>query len=189
MDIASEEEMEYRRYVYICEGVTDEDKLKKLGCLFVVPTGGKYIRKEITSFLKKLAQYRKFVLILDPDGPGNEIRKRVETYCTQPVIQVFASQEKANNGKKIGIAQMNMEDLKQLVFPFVRHDMLLDENLSFEEDDFYDLRLVGGAKAKERRMKLVEKYSLPYTSAKKVMEYLWMLGINSKTLEEDLKDE
>lgn len=189
MDIASEEEMESRRYAYICEGITDEDKLKKLGCLFVVPTGGKYIRKEITAFLKNLSQYRKFVLILDPDGPGNQIRKRVESYCTQPVIQVFANQEKANDGKKIGIAQMDMEDLKQLIFPFVRHDMLLDENLPFEEDDFYDLGLVGGESAKERRMKLVEKYSLPYTSAKKVMEYLWMLGVPYRQLKEDLENE
>ena len=31
------------RYLYVCEGKTDSEKLKKLGCLFVVETGGKYI--------------------------------------------------------------------------------------------------------------------------------------------------
>ena len=40
-------ERENRRYIYICEGTTDEDKLKKLGCLFVVKTGGKFIKKDI----------------------------------------------------------------------------------------------------------------------------------------------
>jgi len=33
------EEINNRRYCYVIEGVTDEDKLKKIGCLFVVNTG------------------------------------------------------------------------------------------------------------------------------------------------------
>ena len=49
------------RYLYVCEGKTDSEKLKKLGCLFVVETGGKYIQKECW---KKIFKKRKRMQIL-----------------------------------------------------------------------------------------------------------------------------
>lgn len=183
------EMMENRRYAYICEGVTDEDKLKKLGCLFVVPTGGKFIRPEIRAFIRELSRYRRLVLVLDPDGPGKAIRDRVTRISASEPINIYADKKEAIQNGKVGIAQMSMESLGGLLFSAIRHDMYVDENLSFEEEDFDDLGLTSGEGSKTRRMVLVEKYHLPYTSGKKVMEYLWMLGINRQTLEEDLENE
>ena len=36
-----------RKYLYVVEGNSDEDRLKKLGVTYIIKTGGKFIRPEI----------------------------------------------------------------------------------------------------------------------------------------------
>lgn len=172
-----------KRYAYVIEGVTDEDKLKKLGCLFVIKTGGKYIRPEIMTFLEEVHKVRELVIITDPDGPGRDIENRIMKRVG-PCLVAHAEKKKAIYNDKVGVAEMKKEDLKELLKPFIRHDLFCDERLSLEDDDFYDLGLVGPG-SKEKRMKLVNKYHLPYTSAKNVEDAMLMLA---KTKEDILKD-
>lgn len=184
--MASIEKHPDRRYLYVCEGITDEDKLKKLGCFFVITTGGLFVRPEIKTFLKACHEVRDIVFVLDPDGPGKKIRAVMEEIIG-PCLHIDVKKKLAIQKNKVGIAQMGMEDLKEYLRPFINHDLFVDENLSFDEDTFYDLGLVGPG-SKEKRMKLIEKFSIPYTSAKKVEDCLWMLGIDRKMVEEVLHD-
>lgn len=176
-----------RRYCYVCEGQHDESKLKALGCLFVVKTGGKYIRKEILYFLKEVRKYREIVLLADPDGPGREIEKKV-TSAIGPCLIVHAKKSEAIHRGKVGIEEMKNDDLKELIRPFIRHDLFTDETLSLDDEDFFDLGLEG-KDSKVKRMKLVEKYHLPTTSSKAVEDALLMLGKTKSDIEGDLADE
>lgn len=171
-----------RRYLYVCEGQTDEDKLKKLGCFFVMTTGGKYIRPEISSFLKEVHKVREIVIITDPDGPGKAIRERVEKYVG-PCLNLNAEKKLARDEKKgkVGIAQMDMEDLKTLLWPCISHDIKCDEVFPFDEEDYYSFGLFND---KKKRMKLVEKYHIPFTSNKKVEDCLLMLNISKDEIME-----
>lgn len=170
------------RYVYVCEGKTDSDKLKKLGCLFVVETNGKYIKKELIEFLKEVHKKREIVLVLDPDTPGSQIRERL----LKELGNCLICRAKQNNAKdkhnKIGIAQMKMEDLKEIIAPFVKHDLFIDENLSLEDDIFIDLGLTG-ANSTIRRQKIIDYYHLPFHTTKKILDALLMLSISRNDLE------
>jgi|GEM_PF-379046 len=176
-----------RRYAYVCEGQTDEDRLKKCGCLFVVTTGGKYIRSPILEFLKEVSKVRDLVLVTDPDGPGSDIARRVQKEVG-PCLRALPEKQKAIKDGKVGIAQMSMEDLKELLRPFIRHDLFSDENLSLEEDDLLDLGLIGpGSKA--RRDRIVDRYHLPLTSGKNVLDELEMLSVGPAEIKEILENE
>ena len=177
----------YRRYCYIVEGMMDEDKLKKLGCLFVIKTGGKYIRPEIIRFIKNVSEHRFLVLVTDPDGPGRQIRERIQREVGECFV-AEAKKEDAIKKGKVGIAEMKMEDLKTLLKPYVHHDLFVDENLSLEDEDFLDLGLTG-PEGKQKRMKLIKRYSIPYTSKKNVLDAMLMLGKTKQDLEEELEDE
>lgn len=177
-----------RRYCYVCEGKTDESKLKQLGCLFVVITGGKYIRKEILQFLKEVKKVREIVIITDPDGPGKQIEEKI-TEEVGPCLVAHAEKKKALYKGKVGIAEMDLENLKALLRPFIRHDLFVDENLSLEDEDFYELGLSGGTNAKAKREILMEKYHIPYSSSKNVEDALLMLGKSRLDIEEDLSDD
>lgn len=175
------------RYAYIVEGATDEDKLKKLGCLFVIKTGGKYIRPDIMDFIYEVSKVRPLVLLTDPDGPGRDIADRIEKRVGS-CIRAEVNKKDAIKKGKVGIAEMHMDDLKEVLRPYVHHDLFTDENLSLGEDDFYDLGLEGpGSKAK--RMKLVERYHIPYTSSKNVEEALLMLCVSREQILEIIKDD
>ena len=178
-------ERENRRYIYICEGATDEDKLKKLGCLFVVKTGGKFIKKDIISFLQLCYKVRELVIITDPDGPGRDIKNYIEEKVG-PCHVIEAKKADAIKKGKVGIAQREREDLKKLLRPYIRHDITVDENLSFEDETFEELGLTGaGSKAKRR--KLVGKYHLIYTSSKNVEDARLRLCKTREELREDIQ--
>ncbi len=176
-----------RRYVYVVEGKSDEDKLKKAGCLFVIKTGGRYIRPEIIEFIKEVHKKRELVLVLDPDGPGRDIKAHIER-ATGTCLHADADIKEAKRHGKVGIAQMSLEAIKNLIKPFITHDLFIDENLSLEDDDLYDLGLYGPGGKKER-YKLINKYHIPYTSFKNVEDALLMLCVDKKQLIEDLKDD
>ena len=176
-----------KRYAYVVEGMMDEDKLKKLGCLFVIKTGGKFIRKEIKEFIKEVSEVRELVLILDPDGPGKNIEKQIVN-IVGPCLTIQIDKKDAIKKGKVGIAETNLEILKNHLRPFIRHDLFVDENLSLDDDDFYDLGLIGPG-GKQKRMKLVEKYHLPYTSAKNVEDAMLMLSKSKKEIIEDLEND
>lgn len=69
---------EDRIYAYVVEGVTDEDKLKKAGCKYVIRTGGVFIQDDIINLIKMTSKVRKIVILTDPDGPGEKIRYLVK---------------------------------------------------------------------------------------------------------------
>lgn len=176
-----------RRYCYVVEGAADENKLKSLGFVFVVKTGGKYIRKDILDFLELVSEYRTLVIVTDPDKPGREIERRIRERVGF-ALSVHAEKEKAIYNGKVGIAEMTAEDLKALLKNYMRHDLFVDENFSLEDEDFYDLGLEGPG-AKERRMILVNKYHIPYTSKKNVEDAMLMLGKTKYDIQEDLENE
>ena len=177
--------LNFNRYVYVCEGKTDSDKLKKLGCLFVVETNGKYIKKDIINFLKRVHQKREIVLVLDPDTPGMQIKQKLINELGTCLI-CKANQNKAKDkNNKIGIAQMKMEDLKEILAPFVKHDLFLDENLSLDDDAFIELGLIGEG-SRQKREKIIKYYDLPFTSTKKIIDALLMLSIKREDLEKVL---
>ncbi len=83
---------------------------------------------------------------------------------------------------------MKIEDLKDLLWPYIKHDIYVDENPSFDEEDYYELNLSGpGSKAE--RMKLITKYHIPYTSNKIVEDALLMLSKSITDIKEDLSNE
>ena len=171
-----------RKYLYVVEGNTDEDKLKKIGAEFVVKTGGKFIRKDILQFLKEIHKTREIVLVTDPDGPGRLINDLVEKEIGL-CIKIKADKKKAIKHDKVGIAEMKIEDIKLLLAPYLKHDQEIVEKDYFSKDDFIDCQLFG-PNGKKRRIALIEKYHMPFSSAKNVLDAIRMLGLTKKEVEE-----
>ena len=165
-----------KRYAYVVEGMMDEDRLKKLGCLFVIKTGGKFIRRDVMEFIKEVSKVRELVLLLDPDGPGRNIENQIVKQVG-PCLTIHIDKSKAIKKNKVGVAETD-----------IRHDLYVDENLSLEEEDMLDLGLIG-PNGKKKRMILVNKYHIPYTSGKNVEEALLMLSKGKNDILEDLEND
>lgn len=179
-------ENDEKKYVFIVEGNSDEDKLKKLNVTYVLKTGGKFIRPEIIRFIKEVHKNRTIVLLTDPDGPGKEIASKIESKVGK-CIQVKADKKKAIYHDKVGIAEMKLEDLKNLIGDLIKHD----ENITEEtvcENDLIDLGMIG-PNGKKRRMKLIEKYHMPFTSGKNVLTAINMLSLTKEEIKEVIEND
>lgn len=175
------------RYVYVCEGKTDSDKLKKIGCLFVVEVGGKFIPYQIINFLKEVHKIREIVLVLDPDSPGKEIKDRLRNELGKCLTCYVKQNDAKDKNNKVGIAQAKMNILKEALSPFIKHDLFIDENLSLDDYDYDELGL-SGPSSKEKRDKVTSAFKIPFTTNKKIEDALLMLAITRKQIE-DVLDE
>ncbi len=175
-----------RKYLYVVEGNSDEDRLKKLGVSYIIKTGGKFIRPEIPAFLAEVRKVRNIVLLFDPDGPGRQITKLIQNKV-EGCIVLTADKKKAIYHNKVGIAEMKLEDIKELISSYLDHDNLIQEEALLTQEDFIDLGFVG-AGGKQRRMALIEKYHMPFTSGKNVLDALNMLCLSKEELEEELSE-
>lgn len=177
-----------KRFCYVVEGKDDENKLKKLNCEFVIKTNGVYIRNEIINYLKLVKKSRDIILVLDPDGPGRKIKEildfKIGPSCLLEVDKKDAISFKKN---KVGIAEVETNKLKDLLRPFILHDISIDENFSLEKDDLIDLNLTGYNSTSNKK-KVIDKYSLPYNSLKNIYEYLLILSVTKKDLQELLNE-
>jgi len=63
--------------IVVVEGKTDSVKLQQLFNVDTIITNGSAINKETISLIKQLALGRGVILFLDPDGPGEKIRKTI----------------------------------------------------------------------------------------------------------------
>lgn len=183
--------MEYRfkdsLFLYVVEGNDDENKLRQLGVKHIVKTNGKFIRKEVISFLKLAQEKRDLILLLDPDGPGREITKKL-TSCLENYIVVKAVKREtiSKNKKKVGIGNMRIDNLKNLLDVFLIKDNEIDEKPSLSKEDFISLNL---SLFENRKFKEIirEKYSILYSSSKMIYQSLLILKITKEEISSLIK--
>lgn len=175
--------MENRKHLYVVEGNTDEDRLKKLHVTYIIKTGGKFIRPEILLFLKEVSKKRDIILLTDPDGPGRDIARHVQNKVGN-CITLKAEKKKAIYHDKVGIAEMKLIDIEELIHPYLEEDKRIHEEV-LTNIDMVDFGLIGN---KEKRMKLIGKYHIPYTSSKNVLDCLNMLAMTKDELKKELTE-
>jgi ribonuclease M5 len=112
--------------VVIVEGKTDTTKLKSLFNLDTIETNGSHLSKKNIQLIKNISEQRGVILFLDPDGPGEKIRRILEQNLTK-FKQAFIKKNKINP-KKIGIAE---SDNKDIIYALSKVSTFDKNNLSF----------------------------------------------------------
>ena len=85
--------------VVIVEGKTDTNKLKKLFDVQTIETNGLNLKKETIHFIVETSKIKPIILFLDPDGPGEKIRKKLQDYLSSS-INVFINKKDIDFSKK-----------------------------------------------------------------------------------------
>jgi ribonuclease M5 len=94
--------------VIVVEGKTDTAKLQSLFNVITIETNGSHLSHDTITLIKKVAQERGVILFLDPDGPGEMIRRKLENSLID-FKQAFIKKTDIINNKKIGIAEASNE--------------------------------------------------------------------------------
>ncbi len=170
--------------VVIVEGLHDLERLKSIyPDIDVLITNG----SEIDSYLPQIIEVSKkrdIILFLDPDYPGERIRKIIQSNVPN-AKNAFLKKNLAisKNRKKVGIEHAKKEDIIEALenhLSVVKKDNLITIN------DLYKLGLIGENNSQKLRDEICENFNLGHTNAKTFLNRINMFGIDIKDIEKVL---
>lgn len=168
--------------VFVVEGKNDASTLKGYyPDINVVITNGSAVSNEFLLELSSLSKHNRIILLLDPDGPGEKIRKKITEYLPN-VEHIFVDRKSAisSNKKKVGIEHMTKEDLDAAIkdIRIVKNDVYITRN------QLYDLDLLGKPDSRVLRDYLCNALKIGKANAKTLLNKLNMFGITLEELNE-----
>ena len=169
--------------VIVVEGNHDKARLKQCDhTLDIVITNGQEIALDTLKMLKTLNQTRGLILMLDPDAPGEAIRRRIESVVgkTKHIFLPKHACIDATKGK-VGIEHAKLSVLKAALKEHTQKAQSIQKTLKVS--DLCALGLSGSPEAAKRRKIVGEKLHLGQTNTKTLIRRLAMFNISKATLE------
>ena len=171
--------------IVVVEGLHDLERLKSIyEDIDVLITNGSEIEENLPTIIEA-SKKRDIILFLDPDYPGERIRKKI-TEVIPNAKHAFLKKDLAisKNKKKVGIEHAKKEDiidaLNNVLTPSKN-----SKNGTYLE--LYNLGLFGNEKSQKLRDKVCEKLNLGHTNGKTFLKRINMFNIDIKTIENALK--
>lgn len=168
--------------IIVVEGKNDTKRLKSFFDVETIETHGMGLSRATIELVRKANEKRGVILFLDPDAPGEKIRKRLNDEIPG-LKNAFVMKEDARTKKKVGIEHADEKTLKEALDNLVSYAEVRD-SLSMEE--FYELGLSGMDDSSFRREKVSAKFHLGKCNAKTLFKRINLLGINYDQIKEIL---
>ena len=175
--------------VIVVEGKNDYSKIKKVfPNSQIVITNGSAVSDDIINELKLLSKDNEIVLFLDPDYPGEKIRKTIMASipnCSHAYIE--KSKAISRNKKKVGVEHATLEDIQSSLKDINQVNSSNTTDVTFL--DLYEWGLIGQDTSKEKREKLCVSFGIGYANGKQLLHKLQMFNINKEKVLEALKND
>ena len=175
-----------KKELYIVEGQHDIINLKKINKdFFVIATNGLGYDEKFISNLIELEKQFQIILLLDPDGPGETIRRDLAKKLSNP-IHIFPPKEISisKNRQKVGVEHINIFSLEKLL----HNKIMPTNNQKLSTYDLYQLGLTGNKDSSKLRKIITDKYYIGICNGKRLLERLNWLKISKDELYEVIKD-
>lgn len=159
--------------VIVVEGKNDTLRLQSFFDCETIETHGLGLSKETLDYIKEVNEKRGVILFLDPDSPGEKIRKRINDYIPN-LKNAFVFKEDAKTSKKVGIEHASKEVLEEALNNLVTYK---DKSNNLTMLDLYNLGLMGQSDSESKRLKLAKKYHIGKCNAKTMLKRLNLLDV------------
>lgn len=164
--------------VIVVEGKSDTKKLQSFFVCDTIETHGLGLSKETIEYIKEVNNKRGIILFLDPDTPGEKIRKRLNDEIPN-LKNAFVLKEDAKTSKKVGVEHASKEILEEALNNLVTYQ---DKQNSLSYEDFLSLNLSGNKNSSVLREKLAKKLHIGKCNGKTMYKRLNMLGVSKEEL-------
>ena len=171
--------------IVVVEGLHDLERLKSIyEDIDVLITNGSEIEENLPTIIEA-SNKRDIILFLDPDYPGERIRKKI-TEVIPNAKHAFLKKDLAisKNKKKVGIEHAKKEDIIDALNNVLTPSKST-KNVTYLE--LYNLGLFGTNNSQNLRNKVCEKLNLGHTNGKTFLKRINMFNIDIKTIENALK--
>jgi ribonuclease M5 len=175
--------------IIVVEGFHDKQAVDAAVEADVWVAGGDRIARRFIEELKRASRHRGVLILTDPDGPGERIRRRISE-AIPGVKHAFIPRKRATNSKGIGVEHAGAEDIRRAILA-ARPEVFTAERSTggdtFTMDDLIEAGLVHASDAALKRMALGDILHLGYANAKSFLYKLNALGVTREEWEAALK--
>lgn len=168
----------------VVEGTNDTKRLKSFFDVDTIETHGMGLNKETIEYIRKANEIRGVILFLDPDTPGEKIRKRLNEEIPN-LKNAFVMKEDARTRKKVGIEHASKEVLEEALNNLISY---CDYQESLSESDFYSLGLKGKSNSDKLRQIVSRHFHIGKCNGKTMYKRLNMLGVTYDDIVKVLND-
>ncbi|MCF0217695.1 MAG: ribonuclease M5 [Malacoplasma sp.] len=162
----------YIKEVVIVEGKSDSNKLKSIFNVNTIETSGFNLSKKKIAEILMISKTQEIILFLDPDGPGEKIRKKIMEFLPS-AKHCFIKKEDIKDSKKIGVAEADKEAIISAFKNITKFDKSIN-SISWEEYILLDLV------TKNIRLNFCNALKISYCNHKQLFKRLNMLNIDYK---------
>lgn len=170
--------------VVIVEGLHDLERLKSIyPDIDVLITNGSEIDKYLPTIIEA-SKKRDIILFLDPDYPGERIRKKIQSVIPN-AKHAFLKKNLAisKNHKKVGIEHAKKEDIIEAL-EHVLEPIESSDEITYLE--LYDLGLFGNENSAKLRDEVCLKLNIGHTNGKTFLKRINMFNISLETIKNAL---
>lgn len=168
--------------VIVVEGKNDTKRLKEFFDCETIETHGLGINKNTIELINEINSRLGVILFLDPDTPGEKIRKRIND-AIPGLKNAFILKEDARTKKKVGVEHASKEVLEEALLNVVTYTDK-KESLSFQE--FIDLGLSGLQQSQIKRNEVSKYFHIGKCNSKTMLKRLNLLQIKKEDIEKIL---
>lgn len=167
----------------VVEGNHDKAKIHEIyPDVDVIITNGSEISDSTLESLKHANKVRGLILMLDPDTPGEKIR-RIIVDAVGPTKHVFLKKDACVDHKKrkVGIEHAPSSVIKEALSHHVHHGS--GKTPALTQSDLLELGLSGVKYAKKNRDKVTKHFSIGHANGKTLIKKFAMFGITKEAIE------
>ncbi|MDE6477146.1 MAG: ribonuclease M5 [Mycoplasmoidaceae bacterium] len=165
------------KQIVVVEGKTDTQRLKQLFNVRTIETNGSRLSLKTINLIKKTSKTNDIVLFLDPDGPGEKIRKKLQNELDS-FEQAFIKRPKGT--KKPGVAEASDKQILD-AFKNLKSFKKANNCLTIEQYQKLDLN------TKQKRKTVTDHFGISECNNKQLFKRLNMMNIKFSELKKILK--
>ena len=171
--------------VLVVEGKNDKARILAIfPNLQVITTNGSEISEETLDMIEELSKSNKIILFLDPDYPGERIRRKILERVPD-CENIYINKQKAIDERKhkVGVEHASVDDIKEAL----SHRITFSNKVgTLVVSDLYSLGLLGKPDSTTKRSFLAEKLHIGSPNGKTLLKRLNFLQLTFNDLEEIL---
>lgn len=162
------------RQVIVVEGKSDIARVKQAVNADMIATGGFALRSAVIEEIRRAYEKRGIIILTDPDGPGERIRKRLSALFPK-ALHAFVPKEEASTEDDVGIEDASPEAIQKALAKV--HVRIEEERHEFTMEDVWQAGLTGKEGAAEKRAQVGALLGIGFGNTKQFLNKLNHFGV------------
>lgn len=171
--------------IIIVEGQHDINFLKTFLDADFIQTNGSSLPEKTREMIRKLSESGKeFLILTDPDYPGEKIRKELLEIIPN-AKQAFVRKENARTSKKVGVEHSTKQEVLKAIEKSISYS---EKKEIISKEEYYELGLSGKEDSAKKREQLGKVLFIGQANAKTFYTRLNMLTLTHDELMNIIKE-